>query len=470
MRSYFFFSVALAAIVAFNFGLNTVNFSGSKEFAIVDFKWCEGQPSNIVCPKGDSYGSLIGGGVFWGGAVGSCFIGLLSNHGRRKAMMILHAINIVGSIISSAAQCFSMFLLGRFLAGISVGMSGLVAMYLTEICPSDKRGTYGIVYPFFITLGQLMMTLWQLLHGRVPTLGENNAPFEITSFDRFIWRSAQFWPVVFSGLALLIIVLIVKDDTPHVLIQEGKDEDAKRVIALLHGEDKVESVLAEVRSDQEALKASSTTLGIWAALKVPKYRRPLFILFGLSLMQQLSGINVFVANASKLFVSIMGRSFLSNIVGSVCVAVLFVSTLALAFVIDKFGRKTMLLFGIGLSAVLLVPPVIIKVVAAEANWVKITLAIGCVGYVAGFAVGLGGIMWLYFAEALGSEYKDAGFATATCLNWVAAGVIVTSSDPLLSWNENFVYSMYAAFTVLGFFFVLFFIKETKGIPLGHAYA
>ncbi|CDR94802.1 hexose transporter, putative [Babesia bigemina] len=472
MKPYFACSVTLAAIVAFNFGLNTVNFNASKEFATVDFGWCkgEGNANEYECTKATLYGSLIGGGSFIGGILGSLLIGVISKYGRRRAMIIIHAINIVGSLISTAAQCFSMLLLGRLIAGVSVGMSGMIAIYLTEICTVENRGTYGTAYPMFITMGQLLMSAWQLLHMRVLGATENAAGADaITMMDRFVWRMAQFWPAVFSMIALAIIYVVVKHDTPHVLLQEGKEDEAKEVIELLHGSEKADTVFAEVRGDVEALQSASTSLGIIAALKVPKYRRAIFIICGLSIMQQLSGINVFVANASKLFVSIMGRSFTASAMSLAGVAALFVTTLFLAFVIDKFGRKTLFLFGIAVSCVSMVPAVIIKMSSAE-KWASYVMVVGCIGFMIGFAIGFGGIMWLYFAEALGTEYKDAAFGVATSVNWLFAAIVVISSDPLLAWNDKVAYSLYTGFGLLGFAFVYFFLKETKGMPLGQAFA
>ncbi|GBE60047.1 hexose [Babesia ovata] len=470
MKPYFAFSMTLAAIVAFNFGLNTVSFSASKEFAIVDFEWCKDAEKPYECPKATLYGSLIGGGSFVGGIVGSLLIGTLSKYGRRRAMIIIHAINIIGSLIGTAAQCFSMLLLGRIIAGISVGMSGLVAMYLTEICTVEKRGTYGTAYPMFITTGQLLMNAWQLLHMRV--LGAENAPLgadNITIKDQFIWRMAQFWPALFSVIALAIIFLVVKYDTPHMILQEGKEEEAKKVIEMLHGAENVESVFNDVRGDVEALQSSSASMGVVAALKVPAYRKAILIICGLSIMQQLSGINVFVANASKLFVNIMGRTFTASAMALAGVAALFLSTFFLAFVVEKFGRKTLLMFGIGLSAAFMVPAVIVKM-TVKAEWAKYVMVAGCIGFMVGFAIGFGGIMWLYFAEALGTEYKDAAFGLATALNWSFAAIVVITSDPLLDWSDNFAYSLYTACGILGLIFVYFFLKETKGKPLGQAFA
>ncbi|GIX65405.1 hexose transporter [Babesia caballi] len=447
MRSYFAFSLALGAIVAFNFGLNTVSFSASKEFAIVDFEWCKGETLLYECTTATTYGSVIAAATFLGGAIGSLAIGFLGKYGRRKAMIVIHGLNILGSVLSAASQWFSMFLIGRLIAGVSVGMSGIVAMFLTEICPSDKRGIYGTVYPMFITIGQLLMNAWQLLHGRVLGADGSTAAVEITNTDRFIWRMAQAWPIVFSLIALLIIFTVVKDDTPYVLVQEGRDEDAKRVITLLHGEENVETVMGEVKSDVEALKSASSTLGIFAALKVPKYRYAIIIVCGLSIMQQLSGINVFVANASKLFVSIMGRTFTANLMGLAGMLCLFAGMISLLFVIQKFGRKTLLLFGIGLSSLFMVPAVIVKM-SSTADWAKYFMVVGCMGFMVGFAIGFGGIMWLYFAEALGAEYKDAAFGVATALNWLFAAIVVMTSDFLLNWNENATYAIYTAFGVV----------------------
>ncbi|ORM39636.1 putative glucose transporter [Babesia sp. Xinjiang] len=478
MKSYFVCSLVLAAIVAYNFGLNTVSFSVSKEFAIVDMGWCKGEAKAYECPLAITYSSLIAGGTFVGGAIGSLCIGFFARFGRRKGMILIHLINILGSLMATASTCFTMFLVGRIIAGVSVGASGLVAMFLTEICTSETRGAYGTIYPMFIALGQLLMVAWQLLHGRVldaavtgtaDKIAPSTGTDLITSYDSFVWRAAQFWPIVFSVIALAIMYFVVKDDTPYVLMQEGKEEDAKRVIVLLHGEEKAEEIFAEIKSDVEAQKDNTEKLSLMDALKVPKYRSAILIVCGLSIMQQLSGINIFVANASKLFVTIMGRTFTASVMGLVGILLLVITTTILAFIIDKLGRKMMLLVGIGVSSILLVPAVIVKI-AVKADWANYVLVVGCFGYMIGFGLGFGGVMWLYFAEALGTEYKDAAFGVATCLNWTFAAITVMTSDVLLNWNDKVTYSLYAGMGALGFVYVYLFLKETKGIPLGQAFA
>ncbi|KAK1443238.1 MFS general substrate transporter like protein [Babesia gibsoni] len=469
MLPYFPSSIAVGALAAMCFGANVVNLSLSKEFTIADFNWCDGEASKLSCPKGDLYGSLIGGGVFLGAALGSCFISIAGKIGRRKAMLLLHALNIAGSLISGGSMCFTMLLLGRFICGIAVGMCGVAPVFLTEVSPSEKRGIIGLAYPVFLVMGQVLMIMWQLLHGRIPVDEENNR-FELTNLDRVVWRMAQLWPVVISVAAVFLLLFVVKYDTPHFLLQEGKDEEAVAATKALHGEEKFNEAMKEIKADVEAQKQAGATLGLVAAMKVPKFRKTILILVGFSIMQQTSGINVFVSNASKIFVSIMGRTFASNLLGTATVGVLFVATAFTGFVIDKFGRKTLLLFGIAFSCLSMIPAVIAKLACEPSDAVNIGLAIGCMGFTAGFAVGFGGCMFLYLAEAFGSEYKDAGFSLAICMNWIAAFIMVATSDFLLAWNDNFTYVMYTAFSVVGLVYVAVFLKETKGIPLGQAYA
>ncbi|GFE55620.1 hypothetical protein BaOVIS_030240 [Babesia ovis] len=470
MKSYFAYSLTIGAIVALNFGLNTVNFNASKEFAIVDFGWCKDEVKPYECTTATTYSSLISGGTFIGGAIGSLLIGAFSKYGRRKGMMIIHIINIVGSALATAAPCFTVLLLGRMIAGVAVGASGLVAIFLTEICTSDTRGLYGTVYPLFITTGQLLMNAWQLLHGRV--LGADNAAVKdnaITTLDQFVWRMAQFWPIVFSVIALVIMFVIVKDDTPYVLLDEGKDEDAKRVITLLHGEEKAEQIYSEIKSDVEAQKASATKLTLMEALKIPKCRYGILVVCGLSVMQQVSGINVFVANASKLFVSIMGRTFVANLMGLAGIVALLITVIVLIFIIEKFGRKTLLMTGIGISTISMVPPVIVKMcVEKNTRWADYFMVAGCMGFMVGFGLGFGGVMWLYFAEALGTDYKDAAFGVATCLNWCAAAAVLMTSDILLSWNDNFTYALYAGFGVVPLGHHVSVVESNNGDDNGHA--
>ncbi|KAK2197638.1 bifunctional MFS transporter superfamily/Major facilitator [Babesia duncani] len=460
-------AMIIAACGALNFGINTVNFNASKEFAVVDFGWCAGEADINNCTKAKIFGSAITASIFLGAAIGSCFIGLLGKHGRRFSLMCLNAVNIVGCVFAAGAQCFSMLLLGKLLAGISVGMSGMVPIFITEISPPKKRGLFGTCYPFFITLGQVLITAFQLIHGRI--IDTTKEPkFELLTLDKVIWRTALAMPIIFSGIAIALLFFVFKEETPYTLVQNEKIDEAKVAISNLHGGDMVDEIFTEINRDQEAVK-SKPIVSIFAALKDSRNMRPIWICISLSIIQQLSGINAFMANSTKIFMALMGKSFTSTVVGSSCCLLNFLVTASLVFYVDKFGRRTLLLIGTLISCVFLVPPTIAMCFAERQNWLSIFTAIGSVGYIFGFAIAMGGVMWLYFTEALANDYRDSVYSVCVLVNWVGAAITVMTSDYLLDLSEAGVYCLFSIVATINFVFVYLLVKETKYVPLGTAY-
>ncbi|GIX65406.1 hexose transporter [Babesia caballi] len=514
MSLYFWAALYCAAVVALNFGVICVSVGASKQFAykemdIYDDEEATGQttPGTSTGSSKAFYANMISGSVFLGCAIGSALIGLLSNWGRRKCMIFMHILSITGCLIAAVGWHWVLFMIGRLLAGISVGMSGIGALYLSEICAHAQRGLFGSLYSIFVTFGELSISAWQLTHGtsldpqcvadkaKPPTNhnscvkcpAEDSAHKEkavceqkgkclncVATKDKLIWRFGQLVGALLSVSALVLLKKVVVDDTPFFLMQDEDVSEAKRVIGLLQGKDRVVPGFKELLQDMSLSKGEK--IGVLEALQKPDARQALFVVFFMACIRQLCGIYVFTLGASELFGQIVGKGWTATAWGQLCPLVNFLVCCVMPLYIDKFGRRNLLIYGSGFGTAVLVVALLLQLVdkminsnGPKSTWAQYTMIIGCVAFVAGFSTGYGGVSWMYFSEALAPEYRDAAFGWASVINWATAAVIVTTAKPMQNYLGEAVYWVYAGFSCISCLFAIGFVKETKGIPMGQAY-
>ncbi|UKJ88030.1 hexose transporter [Theileria orientalis] len=463
-KSFLLVGASIGALMATSFGLTIAALNTSKEFAIVEMGWCSNAQNIYDCSKSHLYAGLCNTASFVGSAIGSLFISLSGKLGRRTSFMVINWFFIVGSILSASSVNFGMLFAGRLFSGFGVGLDAIVPIFLVEICHPNARKYFSVIYQFFITLGIVITAGWQLIHGRVVT----NTGFELTLKDKVIWRGSQLLPALTSLVALLLIHFVFKFKTPYELIEKGQTAEARDVIEKLHGAEAVDEVYDEFDRDSEKTK-STPNVPLHQAFKNPTYRKIILHTFVLSAIQQLVGINVLISNANKLFLEMAGRSMKSTLASSGILLVNFVATVALTFVIGKYGRKTFLVLGIGFSTVFMALASFSKPIGKDAKWVPIVSIIGSFGFIIGFAVGLGGITWVYLSEVYPPEVKNGAMSVAVFINWACAAATVFGSEYLISRSEVLVNTIFFAFSVFGLIYIVLFIKETKGVALGKAY-
>ncbi|EAN30800.1 Sugar (and other) transporter family protein [Theileria parva strain Muguga] len=461
---------AIGALGALCFGLTVAALNTTKEFAIVDMEWCKGETDIYDCPKSQLFAGLSNGSTFIGAAFGSLLIGLSGGIGRRVTLMIVNWFFVVGCILSTAAVNFAMLFIGRLISGFGIGLAAVIPVFLVEICHPKQRKYFAVIYQLFITFGLLISAGWQLAHGRVVTnvLQDGVTPFKLSIWDKIVWRGTQFLPVFCCIASLVLIHFVVPFDTPYELISKGKTEEAREVIEKLHGKEEVDEVYDEFDRDQEVAK-STPSIPLLRAFKTPKYRKVIIHAFVLAAIQQLVGITILTSNVAKIFTKVMGRNYGSTLASSSMFLVNFISTVVLTFVIGKFGRKTFLVWGIGFSTIFMALSSFSKPIGKEASWVPIVSSIGSFGFIIGFAFGLGGIVWVYLSEVFATEYRDGALSVAVFINWLCASLTLIASEFLISYSEVVVSIILFAFSLFGLVYVIVFIKETKGVPIGKAY-
>lgn len=458
--------VMVACLGSFQFGFNLSALNTSKSYIILDMGWCDGDPEGkgITCTMGNVYGSLVSTGVFIGAAVGCLLGGSITDYGRRMSMVTMHGILVLGCILSAAAEGFYSLLLARIVVGVGVGLVTVVCpMYISEMTSAASRGFFGVFHQLFITFGIFMGTLLGLAFGDQPP---DLVGYKVTTFQSAWWRVMIGLPALISILALLLYVFVYQHETPHYMLEKRQRNKAVALLREIYGTEDVQTVVTEITTAVNEMKVlKSESLSFWSAIRDPVYRPVILIACTLSVLQQMTGINCLVANSNKIYSALK----LSNeVVTGITVGLTginFLLTFAPIWFADKLGRRTLMLIGTaGQTASLLVAMIgnLVDYQSTAVRWISVAATYG---YIFSFAIAYGPILWVYLHEIFPAEVKQSAASVASALNWVATIVIVLPSDFLLTDDARVVFSIFACSSLFVFLFVMFFMKETKGLSI-----
>ncbi|KAI8534437.1 hypothetical protein RHMOL_Rhmol10G0089600 [Rhododendron molle] len=384
--------------------------------------------------------SLLAGatvGSFTGGALADKF-------GRTKTFQLDAIPLVVGAFLCATAQSVQTMIIGRLLAGIGIGISSaIVPLYISEISPTEIRGTLGSVNQLFICIGILAA-----LVAGLPLAG-----------NPLWWRS--MFGVALIPSVLLALGMAFSPESPRWLFQQGKVSQAEMAIKTLFGKERV----AEVMNDfNAASQGSSEQEAGWFDLFSSRYRKVVSVGAALFLFQQLAGINAVVYYSTSVFRSV---GIASDVAASALVGAsnVFGTTIA-SSLMDKQGRKSLLITsfaGMALSMLLLSLSLTWKVLAPYSG----TLAVlGTVLYVLSFSLGAGPVPALLLPEIFASRIRAKAVALSLGMHWISNFIIGLY---FLSFVTKFgISSVYLGFSTVCLLAVLYIacnVVETKGRSL-----
>lgn len=429
MRNIWVWSL-VAALAGFLFGFDTVVISGADK-----------QLQELWNTTDAFHGSIVMAMALWGTVVGAILGGIPTNsYGRRNTLIgigVLYLVSALGSSLATDPITFAIF---RFLGGLGVGASTIAApAYVSEIAPSKSRGKLVSLYQFNIVFGILIAFLSNYL---LRDLG--NQP----------WRWMIGAEAVPAVLYLILVFFIPK--SPRWLFSKGKEAKAKKVLQIIQpNSSDLDKTLRELRAQSEVEEVNENIF-------MKKYRFPLMLAFLIAFFNQLSGINAFLYYAPRIFETAgLGES--TALLSSIGVgAVNLVFTLFGVFLIDKVGRKKLMLFGsIGYI-------ISLSLVAAAffLNWGGLWVPIFLFLFIASHAIGQGAVIWVFISEIFPNKLRASGQAFGSSTHWVLAAII-PSLVPLLfsTIGPGYVFAFFAFMMVLQLLFVIFIMPETKGKSL-----
>ena len=422
--------VAAASGLLFGFDIAVIN--GALLFLKQQFALNEFQ-------TGIAAGSLLAGCIL-GAAVG----GWLSDRFGRKRILLFSAVLFALSSIGAALpRNLTEFVGARFAGGIAIGIASLLApLYIAEVSPSAIRGR-------LVSLNQMAIVTGILLSYLV------NWGFSFQVQNGWRW---MFATAAIPSLAFFVGLFFVPE-SPRWLVEMGREPEALRVLARVDDPRAAQAQLTRIR---EAIAEESGTV---AELFVPGIRRALLIGVVLAVVQQWSGINTVLFYGSLILKERVGHQSDSAAIGANVLigGINFAATIVALWLIDKVGRKALLMFSAGSMGVCLGCLGLAFRSNPPSPTVVIAAMLGCT---AAFAVGLGPGVWVVLAEIFPNRIRGRAMSAATVVLWIACWALTVSflsiataiGAPRTFW-------LYAAICVFTVIFVWRVTPETKGKSL-----
>ena len=398
-----------------------------------------------------------------GSAVGAFFAGQLADrYGRVKTMIVAAGLFLLSAIGSGIAFGIWDFMFWRLVGGVAVGAASVIApAYIAEVSPAHLRGRLGSLQQLAIVIGIFVA----LLSDYFITVGAGSAdaPFW---FGVPAWRW-MFWTEVPAAILYGVGAMMIPE-SPRYLVAQGRESEAGTVLARVLGGD-VQAKIVEIRQTvlRERKPQLSDLVGRHGLLSI------VWIGTGLSVFQQLVGINVIFYYSSVLWQAV-GFSEQNSLWITVITSITNIVTtlIAIAFV-DKFGRKPLLILGsIGMTLTLgTLATVFGSATLDAAGNPALTGNAGIIAllaanlYVFCFGFSWGPVVWVMLGEMFNNRIRGAALSVAATAQWIANFAVSTSFPPLKDVGLGFAYGLYTTAAAISLFFVLFFIKETKGKEL-----
>ena len=388
-----------------------------------------------------------------GCAIGAGGAGALSDRFGRKKVLVLSAVFFFISAVGTAIpQTITTFILYRILGGLGVGAASITSpMYIAEISPARIRGQMVSVNQFAIVTGFLVVYF---------------VNYFIALQGDAAWNERVGWRWMFGSEALPALVLLVLSfivpESPRWLTKKGREQEALHILSRVDGSAYAQAELAEIKG---ALTHESGSLG---QLFQPGMKIVLVIGIVLAVLQQVTGINVFLYFGTEIFKK-MGSETNAALLQNIVVGAVNLSfTIVAIWTVDKIGRKPLMMIGsTGMGICLLAMGL-----AAYAQTTGLWILLFILGYIACFAMSVGPVTWVILSEIFPTRIRGRAMAVATVCLWIA-NYIVSQTFPMMDANRwlvdtfhrGFPFWLYGAFCAVLLVFVWAFVPETKGKTL-----
>ncbi|MBM7651342.1 sugar porter family MFS transporter [Neobacillus cucumis] len=381
--------------------------------------------------------------VLVGAIIGAGISGPLSEKFGRKWLIffegIIFCVGAIGSSLSTSAEILIAF---RVFLGLAVGgASALVPVYLAEMAPAEIRGALTSLNQLMIVIGILVAYL---------------VDFAFSASGQWRWMLGLG---IVPALIMIIGVLFLPE-SPRWLIVHKREGEARKILAKLKPKEMVDAEIAEIKRmniDQQEDKGD---------IFQPFMRPLLVVAVLLAMFQQVVGVNAVIYYAPTILTQ-AGFGTSASILGTIGIGVAQVIMVLVGMsLVDKLGRKRLLMMGNVLMSVSMIVMAIVLKVSHGGIAVGWTELICMTLFIAAFCMSWGPVMWVVVSEYLPLKYRGAGLGIASVGNWVA-NLIVSQSFPILlqAIGGANVFLIYAVMGVLAILFVKFFVVETKGRTL-----
>lgn len=427
-NSIFFWSIT-AALGGFLFGFDTAVISGVEQtlqqlWSLTPFQ--HGLTVSIAL-----IGTVIGS--MFGGIPADCL-------GRKKTLFWIALSYLLSALGTALAHDWNLFLVFRFLGGLGVGASSVTApMYITEISPARSRGKMVALFQFNVVFGILVAYI---------------SNYFLQDIPQEAWR----WMLgvqAFPALLFIITVLNIPESPRWLVLKRGKTEEALFILQIIDSQTAAQTL-------QNISNSQTDTTNAKPQLFSGKYKTPVTLAILFALFNQMSGINAIIYYAPRIF-EMTGLGKDSALLSSAGIGLTnLIFTLLALNVIDRFGRRKLMLIGsVGLIVTL--------GLVARAFYLEdfgMTVPVLLFVYIAFFAFSQGAVIWVFISEIFPNEVRANGQALGSFTHWIMAAIVAFSFPSIASYlGGGNTFLFFSGMMLLQLLFAWKMMPETKGSSL-----
>ena len=430
MTRYLLKSTIVGALGGLLFGFDTAVIAGTTE-----------QLSQVFHLTSYTLGVTVFIGLL-GTVIGAMSAGVLGQRiGGREALRIMAILYTVSAIGCAFAWNWPSLLAFRLIGGLGIGGSSVLGpVYIAELAPAKWRGRMVGLFQFNIVIGILLAYL-------------SNYVITLLNLGALQWR----WQLGVAGIpsVLFLVMLYGIPRSSRWLVTQNKTDEALEVLQLMGSPDS-EAELREIMESIHFDRSAATE-----PLFKRSYRLPIFLAISIGLFNQLSGINAILYYLNFIFAA-AGFSQVSSALQAVIIGVMnLVATFLGMSLIDKIGRKTLLLTGAVGTALCLAVVSAIFFTHSHLNLLVWFL----VAYIFFFAISQGAVIWVYISEVFPTRVRAKGQSLGSSSHWIMNALISLVFPIMAKHSGGTPFAFFSGMMVLQFFVVLFIYPETKGVTL-----
>ncbi len=426
-----FYWALTSALAGFIFGFDTVVISGAEQR--IQELWGLSAGKHGLAMSMALWGTVLGALIGWWPA---------DRYGRRQTLLWIGILYFVSAVGSALATEINTFMIARFIGGVGIGISTIAApLYISEIAPAERRGRLTGMFQFNIVSGILVAFLSNYLLGG---LGEN------------AWR----WMLgveAIPALAYTVMCLGVPESPRWLIGIKGDRANGLEILRQTRADDSEEALNAKADEIASGVSANVEKAAFWTN----RLRIPILLGFLIAFFNQLSGINAILYFAPRIF-ELTGLGEKAALLQSVGIGVTnLVFTCVGLYLIDRLGRKTLLLVGsFGYIAAL----GICSCAFFTENFAIVPVCI--FGFIAAHAVGQGAVIWVFISEIFPNVNRAAGQTLGSATHWVFAALLTLLFPKMVeAFAAGYVFLFFCVMMVIQLIWVVTMVPETKGVSL-----
>lgn len=380
--------------------------------------------------------------ALWGTVLGAMISGVLGERlGGRGALRIMAALYVLSALGCAFAWNWPALLTFRFIGGIGIGGSSVLGpVYIAEIAPAKWRGRLVGMFQINVVIGILL------------AYGSN---FVLASLDLgpALWHY-QLGVAAIPAMIFLALLFAIPMSS-RWLVTKNRIDEARKVLESIGSPDsdaELKEIVDSIHLDRKAQREN---------VFAKKYLLPIFLAVSLGMFNQLSGINAILYYLNDIFFAAGFSRVSSDLQAVVIGATNLVATLVAMSVIDKLGRKTLLLVGsVGMVGCLLG---VANLFAEHERSTSLLWLL--VGFIISFAISQGAVIWVYISEIFPSRVRSRGQSIGSSAHWITNALIAAVFPTMAARSNAYPFYFFAGMMALQFVLVLFIFPETKGVSL-----